>query len=92
MNNIKHQNTALIIEDIVRVVKQINELDGFPIVYITLNGQKLQKRMYEYNKCYIRTIELNVDPQRAQIELLKLEADLIVELTMKRGGDNLCNQ
>ena len=91
MNNIKHQNTALIIEDIVRVVKQINELDGFPIVDITLNGQKLQKQMYEYNKCSIRTIELNADPQRVQIELLKLEADLIVELTMK-GGGFLCDQ
>ena len=90
MNNIERQNID-IIADIMKIAYDINKIDGAPIVNIALNGQELQMHTYE-DKCYVKVIDLNINPQRAMRELLFLEADLIAELILKGGGENLCDQ
>lgn len=90
MNNLERQNID-IIADIMGIVYDINKLDGSPIINIALNGQEFQMHTYEGNKCYMKIIDLNTNPQRAMRELLFLKADLIVNLVIKGGGENLCD-
>lgn len=91
MNNIERQNIE-IIADIMKIAYDINKIDGAPIVNIALNGQKLQMHTYEDNKCYVKIIDLNTNPQRAMRELLFIEASLVEDLILKGGGENLCDQ
>ena len=91
MNNIERQNID-IIADIMKIAYDINKIDGAPIVNITLNGQELQIHTYENNKCYVKIIDLNTNPQRAMRELVFVEASLIADLMLKGGGENLCDQ
>lgn len=91
MNNIEHQNID-IIADIMKIAYDINKIDGAPIINIALNGQELQMHTYEDNKCYMKVIDLNTNPQRAMRELLSLKANLITTLVLKGGGENLCDQ
>lgn len=91
MNNIEHQNID-IIADIMKIAYDINKIDGAPIVNIALNGQELQMHTYEGNKCYMKVVDLNTNPQRAMRELLVLKANLIANLILKGGGENLCDQ
>lgn len=91
MNNIEHQNID-IIADIMKIAYDINKIDGAPIVNIALNGQELQMHTYEGNKCYVKVADLNTNPQRAMRELLVLKANLIANLILKGGGENLCDQ
>lgn len=91
MNNIERQNID-IIADIMKVAYDINKIDGVPIVNIALNGHELQIHTYENNKCYIKIIDLNTNPQRAMRKLVLLETDLIADLVLKGGGENLCDQ
>ena len=91
MNNIECQNID-IIADIMKIAYDINKIDGAPIVNIALNGQELQAHTYEGNKCYMKVIDLNTNPQRAMRELLVLKANLAVDLVLKGGGENLCDQ
>lgn len=90
MNNIERQNID-IIADIMKIAYDINKIDGNPIINIALNGQGLQMHTYEDNKCYVKIIDLNTNPQRAMRELVFLEADLIADLILKGGGENLCD-
>ncbi len=90
MNNIERQNID-IIADIMEIAYDINKLDGSPIINIALNGQEFQMHTYEGNKCHMKIIDLNTNPQRAMRELLFLKADLIVNLVIKGGGENLCD-
>ena len=90
MNSIERQNIE-IIADIMKIAYDINKIDGAPIVNIALNGQELQMHTYEDNKCYVKIIDLNTNPQRAMGELVLLEADLIADLVLKGGGENLCD-
>lgn len=91
MNIIERQNID-IIADIMKIVYDINKLDGSPIINIALNGQKFQKHTYENNKCYVTIIDLNTNPQRAMRELLFLKAGLVADLILKGGGENLCDK
>ena len=91
MNNIERQNID-IIADIMKIAYDINKIDGAPIVNIALNGQELQMHTYEGNKCYMKVIDLNTNPQRAIRELVFVKASLIAELILKGGGENLCDQ
>ena len=91
MNNIERQNID-IIADIMKIAYDINKIDGAPIINIALNGQELQMHTYEGNKCYVKVADLNTNPQRAMRELLVLKANLAVDLVLKRGGENLCDQ
>ena len=91
MNNIERQNID-IIADIMKIAYDINKIDGAPIVNIALNGQELQIHTYEGNKCYVKVADLNTNPQRAMRELLVLKANLAVDLVLKGGGENLCDQ
>ena len=91
MNNIERQNIE-IIADIMKIAYDINKIDGTPIVNIALNGQELQMHTYEDNKGYVRVTDLNTNPQRAMRELLVLKANLAVDLVLKGGGENLCDQ
>lgn len=91
MNNIERQNID-IIADIMKIAYDINKIDGAPIVNIALNGQELQMHTYEGNKCYMKVVDLNTNPQRAMRELLVLKANLIANLILKGGGENLCDQ
>ena len=91
MNNIERQNIE-IIADIMKIAYDINKIDGTPIVNIALNGQELQIHTYEGNKCYVKVADLNTSPQRAMRELLVLKANLAVDLVLKGGGENLCDQ
>lgn len=91
MNNIERQNID-IIADIMKIAYEINKIDGAPIVNIALNGQELQIHTYEGNKCYVKVADLNTNPQRAMRELLVLKANLIANLILKGGGENLCDQ
>lgn len=63
MNNLERQNID-IIADIMKFVYDINKLDGSPIINIALNGQELQTHTYENNKCYMKIIDLNTNPQK----------------------------
>lgn len=90
MNNIERQNIE-IIADIMEIVYNINKIDGEPIINIALNEQEFQMHTYEDNKCYMKIIDLNTNPQKATRELLYLKADLIAGLVLKRGGENLCD-
>lgn len=40
---------------------------------------------YKGNKCYMKVIDLNTNPQRAMRKLVFLEADLIADLVLKGG-------
>ena len=91
MNNIERQNID-IIADIMKIAYDINKIDGTPIINIALNGQELQMHTYEGNKCYVKVADLNTNPQRAMRELLVLKANLAVDLVLKGGGENLCDQ
>ena len=91
MNNIERQNID-IIADIMKIAYDINKIDGSPIINIALNGQELQIHTYEGNKCYVKVADLNTNPQRAMRELLVLKANLAVDLVLKGGGENLCDQ
>lgn len=91
MNNIERQNIE-IIADIMKIAYDINKIDGAPIINIALNRQELQMHTYEGNKCYVKIIDLNTNPQRAMRELILLEADLIADLVLKGGDENLCDQ
>lgn len=91
MNNIERQNID-IIADIMKIAYDINKIDGAPIVNVALNGQEFQMHTYEDNKCYMKVIGLNTNPQRAMRKLVFLEADLIADLVLKGGGENLCDQ
>lgn len=91
MNNIERQNIDIIAE-IMKIAYDINKIDGAPIVNIALNGQELQMHTYEGNKCYVKIIDLNTNPQRAMRELLFVEASLAADLILKGGGENLCDQ
>ena len=91
MNNIERQNID-IIADIMKIAYDINKIDGAPIINIALNGQELQMHTYEGNKCYVKVADLNTNPQRAMRELLVLKANLAVDLVLKGGGENLCDQ
>ena len=91
MNNIERQNID-IIADIMKIAYEINKIDGAPIVNVALNGQELQIHTYEGNKCYVKVADLNTNPQRAMRELLVLKANLAVDLVLKGGGENLCDQ
>lgn len=91
MNSIERQNIE-IIADIMKIAYDINKIDGAPIINIALNGQELQIHTYEDNKCYVKTTDLNTNSQRAMRELFFIEADLIVDLILKGGGENLCDQ
>lgn len=91
MNNIERQNIDIIAE-IMKIAYDINKIDGAPIVNIALNGQELQMHTYEGNKCYVKIIDLNTNPQRAMRELLFVEASLVADLILKGGGENLCDQ
>ena len=91
MNNIERQNID-IIADIMKIAYDINKIDGAPVVNIALNGQELQMHTYEGNKCYMKVIDLNTNPQRAMRELLVLKANLAANLILKGGGENLCDQ
>ena len=91
MNNIERQNID-IIADIMKIAYDINKIDGTPIINIALNGQELQIHTYEGNKCYVKVADLNTNPQRAMRELLVLKANLAVDLVLKGGGENLCDQ
>lgn len=91
MNNIERQNID-IIADIMKIAYDINKIDGAPIINIALNGQELQIHTYEGNKCYVKVADLNTNPQRAMRELLVLKANLAVDLVLKGGGENLCDQ
>ena len=91
MYNVERQNID-IIADIMKIAYDINKIDGKPIVNIALNGQELQMHTYEDNKCYMKVIDLNTNPQRAIRELVFLEADLIADLILKGGDENLCDQ
>ena len=91
MNSIERQNIE-IIADIMKIAYDINKIDGAPIVNIALNGQELQMHTYEDNKCYVKIIDLNTNPQRAMGELAFLEVNLIADLILKGGGENLCDQ
>lgn len=91
MNNIERQNTDIIAE-IIKIAYDINKIDGTPIVNIALNGQELQMHTYEGNKCYVKIIDLNTNPQRAMRELLFVEASLVADLILKGGGENSCDQ
>ena len=91
MNNIERQNID-IIADIMEIAYDINKIDGAPIINIALNGQELQIHTYEGNKCYVKVADLNTNPQRAMRELLVLKANLAVDLVLKGGGENLCDQ
>ena len=91
MNNIERQNIDMI-ADIMKIAYDINKIDGKPIVNIALNGQELQMHTYEGNKCYVKVTDLNTNPQRAMRELLVLKANLAVDLVLKGGGENLCDQ
>lgn len=91
MNNIERQNIDIIAE-IMKIAYDINKIDGTPIVNIALNGQELQMHTYEGNKCYVKIIDLNTNPQRAMRELLFVEASLVADLILKGGGENLCDQ
>lgn len=91
MNNIERQNIE-IIADIMKIAYDINKIDGAPIINIALNRQELQMHTYEGNKCYMKIIDLNTNPQRAMKELILLEADLIADLVLKGGDENLCDQ
>ena len=91
MNNIERQNID-IIADIMKIAYDINKIDGAPIVNIALNGQELQMHTYEGNKCYMKVIDLNINPQRAMRELLVLKVNLAAGLVLKGGGENLCDQ
>lgn len=91
MNNIERQNID-IIADIMKIAYDINKIDGAPIVNIALNRQELQIHTYEGNKCYMKVIDLNTNPQRAMRKLVFLEANLVTDLILKGGGENLCDQ
>lgn len=91
MNNIERQNIDIIAE-IMKIAYDINKIDGAPIVNIALNGQELQMHTYEGNKCYVKIIDLNTNPQRAMRELLFVEASLVADFILKGGGENLCDQ
>lgn len=91
MNNIERQNIDIIAE-IMKIAYDINKIDGTPIVNIALNGQELQMHTYEGNKCYVKIIDLNTNPQRAMRELLFVEASLVADLILKGGGENSCDQ
>ena len=91
MNNIERQNID-IIADIMKIAYDVNKIDGAPIVNIALNGQELQMHTYKGNKCYMKVIDLNTNPQRAMRELLVLKANLATDLVLKGGGENLCDQ
>ena len=91
MNNIEYQNID-IIADIMKIAYDINKIDGAPIINIALNGQELQIHTYEGNRCYVKVADLNTNPQRAMRELLVLKANLAVDLVLKGGGENLCDQ
>ena len=91
MNNIERQNIDIIAE-IMKIAYDINKIDGTPIVNIALNGQELQMHTYEGNKCYVKIIDLNTNPQRAMRELLFVEASLVADFILKGGGENLCDQ
>lgn len=91
MNNIERQNIDIIAE-IMKIAYDINKIDGAPIVNIALNGQELQMHTYEGNKCYVKIIDLNTNPQRAMRELLFVEASLVADLILKGGGENSCDQ
>ena len=91
MNNIERQNID-IIADIMKIAYDISKIDGAPIINIALNGQELQIHTYEGNKCYVKVADLNTNPQRAMRELLVLKANLAVDLVLKGGGENLCDQ
>ena len=84
MNIIERQNID-IIADIMGIVYDINKLDGSPIINIALNGQEFQMHTYEGNKCYMKIIDLNANPQKAIRELLFLKANLITDLILKGG-------
>lgn len=86
MNIVERQNTK-IIADIMGIAYDINKLDGLPIINIALNGQKFQMHTYKDNKCYMRIIDLNANPS----ELLFLKSNLIADLLLKGGGENLCD-
>ena len=91
MDNIERQNID-IIADIMKIAYDISKIDGAPIINIALNGQELQMHTYEGNKCYVKVADLNTNPQRAMRELLVLKANLAVDLVLKGGGENLCDQ
>ena len=91
MNNIERQNID-IIADIMKIAYDISKIDGAPIINIALNGQELQIHTYEGNKCYVKVADLNTNPQRAMRELLVLKANLAIDLVLKGGGENLCDQ
>ena len=91
MNNIERQNID-IIADIMKIAYDISKIDDAPIINIALNGQELQIHTYEGNKCYVKVADLNTNPQRAMRELLVLKANLAVDLVLKGGGENLCDQ
>ena len=91
MNNIECQNID-IIADIMKIAYDINKIDGAPIINIALNGQELQMHTYEGNKCYMKVVDLNTNPQRAMRELLVLKSNLAANLILKGGGENLCAQ
>lgn len=74
------------------IAYDINKLDGEPIINIALNEQEFQMHTYKDNKCYMRIIDLNTNPQKAMRELLYLKGNLITDLLLKGGGENLCDQ
>ena len=91
MNSIERQNIN-IIADIMKIAYDINKIDGAPIINIALNGQEFQMHTYENNKCYIKIIGLNTNPQKAMRKLVLLKGGLIADLVLKGDGENLCDQ